>query len=174
MSGLLSVEQVREILAQRDVPAGAFWDHVAGGDMTPVPAADLDRLIAEVVPRAEQRKQRTITLTGRAPVKVYEDEWPLIASATIRPGAMDHGTPVPDYQTDTFTLRVRRHGDGRTLVYGVIDAATAWTGTEDRRGGKLLAAGEDIAAAIEEVGADCGIPESVVRACVADLPAEET
>lgn len=121
----------------------------------------------------EQRKQRTITLTGRAPVKIYEDEWPLVASAAIRPGAMDHGTPVPNYQTDAFTLRVRRHADGRTLVYGVTDAATAWTGTEDRRGGKLLAAGEDIAAAIRVVAEDCNMPEPVIRSCIADLPAEE-
>ena len=116
-------------------------------------------------------KTRTITLTGRAPVKIREDEWPEIASAKERPGSFVNGTPKPDYETDSYTLRVRQHEDGRTLVYGVVDASTAWTGTEDWRGGELLDAGADVAAAIERVGDR--MPPSVVRACIADLPAVE-
>lgn len=120
-----------------------------------------------------ESKSRTITLTDRNPVKIREDEWPQIASGDERPGSFANGTPKPDYETDRYTIRVRQHADGRVLVYGVVDAATAWTRTEDWRGGELLAKGGDIAAAIKRVGKDGEMPESVIRACVADLPAEE-
>lgn len=131
-------------------------------------------------------KTRTITLTGRAPVRIREDEWPVIASATERPGSFHNGTPVPDSETDLYVLRVRQHADGRTLVYGVVDAATAWTHTEDWRGGELLVPSgtgplspddgrvvpdQEIAAAVARVGR--GMPASVVRECIADLPAED-
>jgi hypothetical protein len=121
---------------------------------------------------AEKRKQRTITLTGRPPVKIYEDEWPVIATASDRPGSFVNGTPVPDYETDSLSLRVRQHEDGRVLVYGVLDAATAWTGSRDWRGGVLLERGQDIAAAILAVARDGGL-QDLAAECVADLPAEE-
>lgn len=124
----------------------------------------------------ETRKQRTITLTGRPPVKIYEDEWPLVAEAK---GDSWRDRDYSRYEQasrqgelDTYSLRVRQHADGRAIVYGMLTGSN-WTGTADRRGGKLLAAGADIASAIEEVGSDCGLPESVVRECIADLPAEE-
>lgn len=64
--------------------------------------------------------------------------------------------------------------DGRTLVYAVLDAATAWTGTADQRGGELLVAptAREVVAAITRVGRECGIPDSVIRDCISDLPAE--
>lgn len=120
-----------------------------------------------------ETKSRTVTLTDRNPVKIREDEWPQIASGDERPGSCVNGTPVPDSETDRYTIRVRQHADGRVLVYGVVDASTAWTGTQDWRGGKLLAKGGDIAAAIKRVGEDGGMPASVIRDCIADLPAEE-
>ena len=118
-------------------------------------------------------KTRTITLTDRPPVKIKEDDWPIIAVGSERPGSFVNGTPVPDYETDHYQLRVRRHEDGRAIVYGVIDAATAWTGTEDWRGGELLAAGADIAASIRRVGESGAIIDSVIRECIGNLPAEE-
>lgn len=123
--------------------------------------------------KSTESKLRTITLTDRNPVKIRESEWPMIAYGDERPGSFIAGTPRPDDETDRYTIRVRQHADGRVLVYGVIDAATAWTGTQDWRGGELLAKGGDVAAAIKRVGADAGMPESVVRECLADLPAEE-
>lgn len=135
---------------------------------------------------AEPRKMRTITLTGRAPIRIAEDEWPMIARASCRPGSMRNGTPVPDYETDCYMLHVRQHADGRVIVYGVIDAATAWTRTEDWRGGELLAPpnrsnhpedglvvdSADVVSAIRRVGG-VRFPDSVMRECIANLPAEE-
>lgn len=120
-----------------------------------------------------ESKSRTITLTDRNPVRISEDEWPQIASGDERPGSFVNGTPRRDSETDRYTIRVRQHADGRVLVYGVVDAATVWTGTEDWRGGELLCRGADVAAAIKRVGRGGGMPDSVIRECIADLPAEE-
>jgi 8-oxo-dGTP pyrophosphatase MutT (NUDIX family) len=59
-----------------------------------------------------------------------------------------------------------------------MQAVCVWCGRigprqEDHRGGQLLDDGADIAAAIREVGEECGLPDSVIRDCTADLPAEE-
>lgn len=118
-------------------------------------------------------KTRTITLTNRPPVKIREAEWPVIASAVERPGSFANGTPVSDDETDEYSIRVRQHVDGRTIIYGRINAATAWTHTEDWRGGELLTAGADVAAAIRRVGESGAIIDSVIRQCIADLPPEE-
>jgi len=118
----------------------------------------------------------TITLTGRRPVTIAKADWPVLASATERPGDFVNGTPRPDYETDCHRITVRQHVDGRCVVYAVLDAATVWTGTQGYRGGELLPTYADpqlIADAIRRVGAECGILDSVVRDCVADLPAEE-
>lgn len=115
----------------------------------------------------------TITLTNSAPVSIEKEEWPVLASAKHRPGAMRNGTPVPDYETDEFRLTVRQHADGRTIVYGVVDGATVWTGTDSRRGGVLLDTGANIVGAIRDVGAELEVPDRVTRECIADLPAVE-
>ena len=121
-------------------------------------------------------KTRTITLTGRPPVTIREDDWPIVASAK---GDSWTGCDPSRYcqaeaqgELDTWAIRVRQHADGRAIVYGILDGATAWTRTQGRKGGELLVAGADLAAAIERVGADVGIEDRTIRECVADLPAE--
>jgi len=122
-------------------------------------------------------QQRTITLTDRAPVRIDEGAWPQIAHAV---GDSYDSGDYSRYQQasaqgelDEYSLRVRQHADGRAIVYGVLDAATAWTGSEDWRGGEVLDADADIATAIRRVGEMGGLPDSVIRDCIADLPAEE-
>ena len=125
-------------------------------------------------------KKRTITLTGRAPVTIREDRWPIIAKAhgNSNPTGAEqdparHSQAVHRGELDIYHLIVRQHADGRTIVYAILDGAGAWTGTEDRRGGELLEPGADIATAILRVGVDVGIPRDVIRECIADLPAED-
>lgn len=126
-------------------------------------------------------RTRTITLSRRRPVTVREDQWPIIASAhgdsCARRDVTQHQQAVARGECDEYTLRVRQHADGRTLVYGVLDAAiAAWgqpAGGQDRRGGELLAPGADLPAAIRRVGEDCHLPDHLIRACVADLQPEE-
>ena len=114
-------------------------------------------------------KQRIVTLTDRPPVLIDEDDWPRIAW-----GHGDSYGPVDplrhDQEVDVYDVVVRRHADGRHLVYAVLGGAKAWTGTASRREGELLAPGEDVVAAIRRVGARCGIPDRVIRDCIADLP----
>jgi len=127
------------------------------------------------------RKQRTITLSRRAPVKIWEDEWPIAAQATgdsYRGG--DHGgyqRALSNAEFDKYRLVVRVHADGRAIVYGKLSAAIEEWGQPARGaswgGGEILPAGSDLAAAISRVGGDGGLPDSLIRECIADLPAEE-
>jgi hypothetical protein len=125
-------------------------------------------------------KTRTITLTGRRPVQIQEEEWPVVARAE---GDSYNGDDYARHQqaqaggeVDTYRLIARQHADGRALVYGVLSAAIgAWgqpAGGEDHRGGVLLPVGSDLAAALRAVGDECGLPDRIVRECIASLPAE--
>jgi hypothetical protein len=128
-----------------------------------------------------ETRHLTITLTGRAPVRVLKADWPILASAT---GDSCAGNDCGRYQQalgqgecDRYRLTVRQHEDGRAVVYGVLDAAIVeWhapAGGEDHRGGELLDAGADLAAAIRRVGESCHLPDPLIRDCAADLPAVE-
>lgn len=119
----------------------------------------------------------TITLTGRAPVQIAKADWPIVAKAEgdsySSTDQSRHQQALMQGELDEYRLTVRQHADGRAIVYGVLDAARAWTGSEWWRGGELLAPGADIAAAIERVGQDGSLPAYVIRECIADLPAEQ-
>lgn len=126
-------------------------------------------------------KRRTITLTDRPPVRIVEADWPIIAQAK---GDSYRGSDYGRYQqalaqseVDEYALRVRQHADGRAIVYGVTSAAIAAWGQPARgvswRGGLLLDPGDDLVAAIRRVGFDGALPDSLIEACIADLPAED-
>jgi len=115
---------------------------------------------------------RTITLSQQAPVAINDETWPLIAEGRYARDTRN-GTPLPQYEYDSHSIRVRQHADGRAIVYGILRGATAWTGTEGVKAGELLEAGEDIVHFIRQVGAYCGLSEHAISACIADLPAVE-
>ena len=135
----------------------------------------------EMTMTTTETKTRTITLTGRPPVKIRDDQWPTIAEASGDSyGDNDYGRrqqALHQGEFDKYTLKVRQHEDGRALVYGILNAAiAAWgapAGGEYFSGGELLEQGADIAVAIRRVGESCNLPDSVIRDCIADLPAEE-
>lgn len=112
-----------------------------------------------------ETKSRTITLTGRRPIKIREDEWPIFAEAKRGIG----GAYERDW-TRSWRLVVRQHADGRAIVYWAYE--TRWQGEHDRRGGELLTAGADLGDAIRRVGETLG-NEDVIQDCLADLPAED-
>lgn len=107
-------------------------------------------------------KTRTITLTDRAPVRIRESEWPQIAH-----GNWGDNASIPSQSNRGCDLRVRQHADGRAIVYGV--SWSQWRGESGWSGGELLGAGADIVAAIRRVGE--ALNESVIRECIANLPA---
>ena len=125
-------------------------------------------------------KKRTITLSGRPPVKIVEEDWPEIAV-----GSRKDWDGQYDFQANRTWkdfIRVRQHEDGRAIVYGVSDYDTLFQGEKGYcyKAGKLLTPGEDIPSAIYTVAnhlAELGGPEielnRIAEECIADLPAEE-
>ena len=115
--------------------------------------------------------KRTITLTGRPPVKIDEDNWPVIALAS------DHDGAVECQANTVWSIRVRQHDDGRTIVYAVKDSGNGgqYIGFRASPAGEMLPVGctdDDICRAIERVGADAEC-DNLVAECIADMPAEE-
>jgi len=112
-------------------------------------------------------KTRTVTLTGRPPVRVREDFWPIIARARR------HDGKVECQANHLWDLTVRQHADGRTLVYGSEDSGNGgvYQGYEAAYAGEMLEPGADIASAIIRVGEEARCSKSMQDECIADLPA---
>jgi hypothetical protein len=115
-----------------------------------------------------ERKARTITLTDRAPVRIYEDEWPLVAQAS---GSDD--PEHPSQANEKWTAKVREHHiDGRRIVYGIRESGNGGMPMdyEGWRGGELIPPdGPATIAAIKALD----VPVACQRDCIADLPAED-
>lgn len=120
-------------------------------------------------------KARTITLTGRTPVTITDDHWPIIADASH-----DRYDGYVKSQANRIWegwLKVRQHADGRTLIYGRDGHGTQWEGERGYiyRGGELLDAGADIPAAVMRVAQDLiarGADDAMIQVaheCIADL-----
>lgn len=161
--------------------------------------ASLDEATVEAARRtaasapARVPKTRTITLTDRPPVKISEDEWPIIATGSADADDSDGRGNQPNREW-TRTLRVRQHKDGRAIVYGVYGYSTKFQGANGAaaKRGALLAAPatpDQIIAAIRVIGDELAEAESdapiedsrkdsrqwrvAVQTCIADLPAVE-
>jgi hypothetical protein len=78
-----------------------------------------------------EAKMRTITLTDRAPVRIREDEWPEIAR-----GDFSDGNHLDEYWK--IYIRVRKHQDGRVIVYGTYDASTSFDRDQHHRVGVVV------------------------------------
>ena len=129
-------------------------------------------------------KKRTITLTNRRPVRIIEDEWPVIAQVDDDSyGGADyvrHQQALSQGEVDRWHLRVRQNPDERVLVYAVIDAASAaWNqpaGGHDYRGGEMLDGIDNVVAAIKRVvrrASKYGMPTRLADELIAELPPEE-
>lgn len=119
---------------------------------------------AQTAPAAAAPTKLTIRLTDRPPVTIVRDDWPTIASAK------DWDNRYESQANRTWHLKVRQHIDGRSIVYGWH--TSQYQGATEPHAGELLAAGDDIVAAIHRVAADCDC-ESIAQDCIQDLPAEQ-
>jgi hypothetical protein len=128
---------------------------------------------------------RTITLTGRPPVRISEDAWPVIASAAD--SEHDGQVECQANRRSAWSVRVRQHEDGRAIVYATYSYTSDWQnarGHAAKRGVMLPAATDAsaICAAIREVCEDIAQAEhdgedadrwtTLAHDCVADMPAE--
>ena len=128
---------------------------------------------------------RTITLTGRPPVRISEDTWPVIAAA--KDSEHDGQVECQANQRSSWAVRVRQHEDGRAIVYATYEYTSNWQGARGfaAKRGVLLPAATDVSAiceAIREVcediaqaehdGEDAGRWRTLAHECVADMPAE--
>jgi len=118
----------------------------------------------------------TIQMSERRPLKIVKADWPCIAKGNAFAGQHE-------FQSfDGAWIRVRRHTDGRMIVYGY---AGDWDGggrpdRENRTAGFLLAADDDEVRAIRRVAGILAETECVgdlahraERDCIADLPADD-
>ena len=134
---------------------------------------------------ANQNEYLTITLTGRQPVKIKKPDWPVVAEASENDR---HGAQIgnaPNRETD-WSIKVRQHEDGRSIVYAIYGYVTSFTGEKglDLRGGELLTKDANIPAAVERVAdtiaarlpdedANARVFARIAQECIADLPAVE-
>jgi len=129
----------------------------------------------------EPKKTRTITLTGRRPVRIIEEDWPIVARGKYRDWDTEHECQAN--RTTDLRIVVRQHADGRAVVYGVYlyDTTYANARNVEVKIGHLIPAGGSLPDAIREVAGDLSshdeidgeIIREVTARCMADLPAEE-
>lgn len=126
----------------------------------------------------------TITLTGRKPVTIVKDQWPIIAEAGDK--NWDNQYEFQANRTWDYDLKVRQHEDGRTIIYGIYRYDTHFQNESGAgiRGGEMVAA-DEVISAIQRVGKwmadnlpsnhadEAEIFNRLVNECIADLPAEE-
>ena len=130
------------------------------------------------------KKTRTITLTHRRPVKIDEEEWPILASASD--DGHDGQYACQANRKWWSSIHVRQHADGRTLIYGRYKYSSSCQGDTDVevRGGVLLhdgmATDNAIIAAVRDLATDLDVRCDACRVnmrelaheCIADLEPE--
>lgn len=133
---------------------------------------------------ANENPYLTITLTGRPPVKINKEDWPMLAAADDNDR---HGAQIgnqPNRET-TCSIKVRGHKDGRTIVYAIYRYDTRYQEEKGLhlRGGELLENNKDIPEAIDRIAQlmaarlpsddDAAVFLRLAEECIADLPAVE-
>lgn len=129
---------------------------------------------------------RTITLTGRPPVKIEEDNWPVMASASDE--EHDGQVKCQANRISNWMVKARLHDDGRAIVYATYSYSSNWQDARcySAKRGVLLPAEcteQDICDAIRDVCRDIATAEhadddaqrwpTLADECIADMPAEE-
>jgi len=111
---------------------------------------------------------RTITLSTHAPVRIREADWPIVSQSTHTD---DRGANAEE----TTWIKIRRHSDGRTVVYGGCDVVHRGLAVQAPalRGGELLPAGGDVVAAIWRLARELDAPALCTREVIAKLPPVE-
>lgn len=126
-------------------------------------------------------RARTITLTGRRPVRIHTDEWPVVGQGSVTFTWLDHSAKL--------TIWVRRTESGRVIVYARAERTDAKQPTAADviwRGGVMLDHERQpwsaVVGAVIEVGREAArnvqglrpeIAQQAASQCMAALPPEE-
>lgn len=116
---------------------------------------------------------RTISLTGRPPIRISDDRWPVIASGgRLR----DHNGQDLARAAKVFVRQEWPEGmplspsESRCIVYAVYQ--TLFQGEQDRRAGEIVEAGGDLIGAIYRVVEAIEADRWIAEECIQNLPAE--
>lgn len=110
----------------------------------------------------QQKQQRTIPLDDEVTpdvthaVRIDDDDWPTVSHALIRSGNSE------------CWIHVRMHADGRALVYGNIERGGSLR--DAKAAGQIVAAGDNLAAAVVLVGQRLAADDACVMQVIAGLP----
>lgn len=130
--------------------------------------------------------KRTITLTGRPPVTISDEVWPLVASASD--SEHDGQVECQANRRSKWFIGVRQHEDGRAIVYATYSYSSNWHGARDyaAKHGRIIPPtldDEGICREIKNVACEMEASEakdddakrwrSLADECIADMPAEE-
>src|SRR3990172_1064566 len=87
-----------------------------------------------------KNKMIAITLTGRAPIRIRDADWPIIAEAG--PNDWDNTYECQANRTWRASIHVRRHADGRAIISAQYCHMTQFQAERcaNWQGGELLAA----------------------------------
>lgn len=129
-----------------------------------------DRMTAIYAEADAPSRRRTITMTDRSPVAIVDSDWPIVAEA-----AVDDDHQRVNQWSQRSWVKVRRHADGRVLIYG--RDSSKWQGTVNRAAGVLLpvemTVPQIVIDTIREVCCELLFAEELARQCINDLPAEQ-
>lgn len=121
---------------------------------------------------------KKIILTGRVPVEVDTDTWARIAYASDSWHDSEHECQAN--RSAKAWIAVRRHDDGRMIVYGHGEYSSAFRGERDHSwsGGRIVESVQSVAEIVGEIVVELGnIPgiaaEALGRSVLADMPAEK-
>lgn len=125
-------------------------------------------------------KRLTIRLTDARPISILMAEWPIEGRASYSDWDGEHECQAT--RTSRVGLYVRRHRDGRRIVYGWVETTSQWRGERDIDHGAgerlaVAATDADVVAAIHRVASSLAEAGEDLRdlpaECIASLPAEE-
>ena len=178
---LISDKALKDALMEN---AKAFIS-MCGGGCEDAPQKLVEEILSQLPPKnvdsdgTVKADSGVIVLHGGAPIQLSRTEWPLIAEAKTPLMYTLLGRPDPDDWTYVYgyeRLAVRQRHDGDAVVYGERLYQNEWAAQFNffnPRGGEIVSAGKNLAAAILRVGTALGLCDETIRACVNALPAQD-
>lgn len=114
----------------------------------------------------QPQETEIILMTARAPVRIQTAAWPVIAQAEDQIG---HG-PSPEF---AWQITVRRHADGRVLVYGSRVGAPVGDERDPLCAGYLYPNSLGLVTGIRQVEREIWARDGLSQAVLSRLPAED-